>query len=475
MIYVKGNTGRFGNQFFRNMFAYFLSEKFNLGREFQVPEEFKHLGIELVNRNPTQENKEKIELNENDLVYYLNLPSLNDTILLKDNYCQTKEFTKYLIEHFPFYQNVWEFNPYKERYGKNDDVYVHYRIGDLPKLGLLNPYEYYDQTLEKLFSTGGERERKGYISSDSPNHPNVKKLIEKYNLELVVVNLYETILFGSTCKHLVLSLGTFSWLTGFLSQETSQVYYLDPDQVQYWHGKIFQAYEDNPRWHKVELYGLEKKYFNPSGANGMHHNFYTFPKDKIFFMHIPKTGGTSILNMNIPQIATYKVHQPVSYNCPPSEGYRYFTVFRNPFERCWSYFKMATKNYNNMRKMARNPVEFFNTRWEVQNFATRYLAGYSSGFIPSEEEMFRRAKENMEKLVFIIDFEDFEADLKKFIRKISGDEEEEEEKKIVSIPHMRKNKYDTTIPFNVRKVIEHHNQYDILLYKEFIKNKQKYQ
>ena len=87
----------------------------------------------------------------------------------------------------------------------------------------------------------------------------------------------------------------------------------------------------------------------------------------------------------------------------------------------------------------------------------------------------------MEKLVFIIDFDDFEADLKKFIRKFSGDEEKEtekqegQEKKIISIPHMRKHKYDTTIPFNVRKVIEEHNQYDIQLYKEFIKNKQKYQ
>ena len=54
MIYVKGYTGRFGNRFFRNMFAYFLSEKFQLGREFQEPEVFNHLGIELVNRKPTQ-------------------------------------------------------------------------------------------------------------------------------------------------------------------------------------------------------------------------------------------------------------------------------------------------------------------------------------------------------------------------------------------------------------------------------------
>lgn len=474
MIYAKGN-GRFGNQFFRNMYAYFLSEKFQLGRELQEPESLKHLGIEITSRKAVQSAQKNIELKENDLLYYLSLSSFCSNVTMKSIYCQTKEFAKYLIEHFPFYQNVWEFNPYKERYGNNDDVYVHYRIGDLENLGMMNPYEYYDQMLEKLLSSQDGVKRKGFITSDSPGHPKVKKLVEKYNLELIVQNLYETILFGSTCKHLILSLGTFSWLTGFLSQECSEVYYLDPEQVQYWHGRIFQAFEENSRWHKIELEGVKKKYFNVKAGGGMHNNFYTFPKEKIFFMHIPKTGGTSILKTKIPQIATYEVHQPISYNCPPSEGYQYFTVFRNPFERCWSFFKMVSKDYAHYRKFARNPEGFFRTCWEVQNFVTRYLAGYGMGSIPDEKEMFRRAKENMEKLVFIIDFELFETELKKFIEKTSNHPENEEKEGKSSIPHMRQRKYDTSIPFNIRKVIEEHNKYDIQLYKEFIKNKQKYQ
>jgi hypothetical protein len=54
-------------------------------------------------------------------------------------------------------------------------------------------------------------------------------------------------MFGSTCKHIILSGGTFSWLIGFLSRN-SNVFY--PDIKTKWFGNIFNC----SKWKKITLY-----------------------------------------------------------------------------------------------------------------------------------------------------------------------------------------------------------------------------
>ena len=65
----------------------------------------------------------------------------------------------------------------------------------------------------------------GYIASDSINHDTCKKLIEKYNLKIIDYNEVETIMFGSTCKNIILTGGTFSYIIGLFGF-FSKVYYL---------------------------------------------------------------------------------------------------------------------------------------------------------------------------------------------------------------------------------------------------------
>jgi hypothetical protein len=72
-------------------------------------------------------------------------------------------------------------------------------------------FEYFDKALQQLsFSTG-------YIASDAISHDICARLMQKYGLKPLVMDEVETIMFGSTCRNVVLSNGTFGWSIGVLS------------------------------------------------------------------------------------------------------------------------------------------------------------------------------------------------------------------------------------------------------------------
>ena len=73
------------------------------------------------------------------------------------------------------------------------------------------PFSYYDSVLSELVFD------KAYISSDSINDNICKKLIEKYKMEIINKDSIETIQFATTCKTIILSSGTYSWMIGILS------------------------------------------------------------------------------------------------------------------------------------------------------------------------------------------------------------------------------------------------------------------
>ena len=95
-----------------------------------------------------------------------------------------------------------------------------------------------------------------YISSDSLDHEIVQKLSQCHN-NVIFFNedLPDIILFASTCKHVVLSYGSFSALIGYLSY-FSNVYYKDPSEhtAWDWHAK------NNMFKDKFSLIGKWKKY-----------------------------------------------------------------------------------------------------------------------------------------------------------------------------------------------------------------------
>jgi hypothetical protein len=238
------SAGRFGNHFFRNIYASFIAKKNNLKFNYSYKNYFDKLGIELYNGINIYE--KTLLINDKNFYQYLFDNNNDYNIQFEEMYAQTKDFSLYLFNYcneINFKNNIINNNIFKDRYNNNDDVFIHIRIGDLcDRLDIFIGYEYYNKTLEKIpFKTG-------YISSDSINHEICKKLIEKYNLIIINYDEIEIIMFGSTCKNIILSHGTYSWLIGILGYY-SNIFYLDPTEKTIWHGDIF-VYN---HWNKIKL------------------------------------------------------------------------------------------------------------------------------------------------------------------------------------------------------------------------------
>jgi len=170
---------------------------------------------------------------KNEVFKNKNIIINNKTI---NNFLQTPTTARYikdLINNNK--ENVMKCNPYTYT---NNNLFIHVRLGDIA--GVLNqPYEYYDKVLSEL------QFDKAYISSDSIDHILCKELIKKYNLSVFKSTEVDTIQFGSSCKHIVVSAGTFSWYIGAFSFD-SNVYY--PEIKKQWHGDIFVF----PEWKKIK-------------------------------------------------------------------------------------------------------------------------------------------------------------------------------------------------------------------------------
>jgi len=264
--FVRADThtnGRYANQFIRAMAAHFISQKMG-ARPLYPPINLEKLGINLyqpsnglqgeTQRHESQVAQNIINLEETTFMDYMRDSHASEittaklqtnTILdLNHIYCQTPEHALKINDFLRQPENqmsIIRANPHRDRYAQNNDVFIHVRLGDVPHH---NPgYEYYNSVLSALEFTNG------YISSDTINHPICRKLIHKYRLQIINPHapIEDILQFGSTCKTIVLSAGTFSWLFGMLGFE-SQVYYPDPALKRRWHGDIFECM---PGWNKM--------------------------------------------------------------------------------------------------------------------------------------------------------------------------------------------------------------------------------
>ena len=124
-----------------------------------------------------------------------------------------------------------------------NDMIVFVRLGDVAHIA--PPYAYYQEAIETIQGNLSSRSKShsnvssmknSYIATDTPNHPLVKKLIKKYNLNLVKSNDVDTILFAREFDNIILTAGTFNWLAAFLSKAKIIIY---PEHAHLWHGDIY--------------------------------------------------------------------------------------------------------------------------------------------------------------------------------------------------------------------------------------------
>jgi hypothetical protein len=240
-------AGRLANRFFGNMIYSLLSEKYKLKAVYPREDELQQMGFTFYKQDIEDLSHRDIcvELSNDNVVDYIKGDHPVDRIQFSgvkhNTYYQTREICYLFKEVFSDPAKraaLREKNPFRERYGTNCDVFVHVRLGDVAEHcpGLA----YYTNALD------GIDFKQGYISSDSPMHPLVQELMAKYNLRFVALSPHRTIQFANTCKHLILSNGTFSWMMGFFAFDASTIQY--PKVKVPWHGDIFVF----PEWKEVD-------------------------------------------------------------------------------------------------------------------------------------------------------------------------------------------------------------------------------
>lgn len=241
-----------GNYFFKNMTGYFLSKKYKYNCIYNKG--FEKLGIDFNKYNIYENyNLDQNIINITDDELYLYFEDKKKFLHNKKykllQYCQLPFISKLILKHFSdenfeLRKSIINNNIYKSRYKNNNDLIIHLRLLDplkwtnewkddiKNKYDNQNPFpvdglEYYRFLLNSI------NYENGYITTDVPNCDLVNKLCKEFNLNILSSNkIYnnddeiDTIQFASTCKYILLSHGTFSWLIGLLGFY-SNIYYLN--------------------------------------------------------------------------------------------------------------------------------------------------------------------------------------------------------------------------------------------------------
>jgi len=233
-------NGRYGNQFIRNIAVSLLAEKLDLKVNYSSEKETSNLGIKLFSGEKIFE--KTIILDEKN--YFDNHFEVNFDP--NKAYFQNKEIINKIFEFLhreTIMNSVIMHNPFKERYKNNNDAYIHIRLGDVASK---NPgSEYYLKALNNIDFENL------YISTDSKNHKIVTTIKRKYrnnkNVNIIERGKIQTIQFASTCKHIILSHGSYSAIIGYLAyfSDVSYPYY---DKENSWCGEIFNI----PNWKEIK-------------------------------------------------------------------------------------------------------------------------------------------------------------------------------------------------------------------------------
>jgi hypothetical protein len=225
-----GNNGRLGNQIIRNIAVSIIALKHNLKVTYFNKKLINKLGIKLFSGNNIYNITH--ELNDSNYFSIYNCDNLNYNLNSNKAYFQTKEIIIGIYNYLHILKNdIIQNNKFKNRYNNNNDLYIHIRLGDVANK---NPgISYYLNTIKNITFDNL------YISTDDKKNIIVNTIIKSYsNATLIDYNEIKTIQFATTCKHIILSHGSFSALIGYLSF-FSTIYYPAYELDNMWHGDMF--------------------------------------------------------------------------------------------------------------------------------------------------------------------------------------------------------------------------------------------
>jgi len=227
-----GNNGRLGNQIIRNLAVSLLAEKHNLKVDYYNKHLINKLGIELFSGSNSYNHNHYLT-DDNYFTIY-NSDEINYNLNPNNNFFQTKEITNFLYNYLhkdEIKSNIINNNPFKERYIKNNDLFIHIRLTDTAHF---NPgIKYYVNAIKNIIFDDL------YISTDDKEDNIVKELLNLYpSSQLINFDEITTFQLASTCKNIILSHGSFSALIGYLSF-FSNIYYPEYKSNKIWYGDMF--------------------------------------------------------------------------------------------------------------------------------------------------------------------------------------------------------------------------------------------
>lgn len=232
MTTTSNNNGRLGNQIIRNLAVSFIAKKYDLQVNYSSYDLINKLGIPLFSGSNLFEHT--IELTDDNYFSVYESDSLRCNLNPNNNFFQTKQITNLLhsyIHSEEIKRNIMVKNPFKERYNNNNDLFIHIRLTDV---AWFNPgLTYYINAIKNVQFDNL------YISTDEPNHSIVLELLRLNSAaQIIHYDEIQTFQFASTCKHIILSHGSFSAIIGYLSFY-STIYFPEFEEKKIWYGDMF--------------------------------------------------------------------------------------------------------------------------------------------------------------------------------------------------------------------------------------------
>jgi len=242
MTSTTAKNGRLGNQIIRNLAVSLIAEKHNLKVDYHNKYLINRLGIELFSGS----NSYNLIQNLTDDNYFTiyNMDELNYNLNPNHAFFQTKEITNFLYNYLhkdKIKSTIISNNPFRDQYTKNNNLFIHIRLTDAERF---NPgITYYINAIKNIIFD------KLYISTDDKNNNMIIKLLKLYPSSILFdSDEITTFQFASTCKHIILSHGSFSTVIGYLSF-FSNIYYPEYELNKIWYGDTFSI--DN--WIKLSV------------------------------------------------------------------------------------------------------------------------------------------------------------------------------------------------------------------------------
>ena len=207
-----GALGRLCNGLIRNMGVSLLAERFGLQVTYQYAEEMNKLGLKLFSGSKVHQSM--VRVTDANYGEFLAKKVLFSNLHVISEYCylQTAEVAAliYTFLRRPVVaSSIIAANPYKQFYNNNESTFVHVRLTDVRHFSPGSKY-----FLKAIAAT---KFKTLYIASDDFEDEIVKEIIAVYpDAVLFSASPIHTIQFGSTCRNVILSGGSFSAMIGLL-------------------------------------------------------------------------------------------------------------------------------------------------------------------------------------------------------------------------------------------------------------------